>query len=51
LEAIDEHRRNGILAVEMEAASLYAFAAAGKHAVLFLAQVTDQLGCVEGDFE
>ena len=49
--AIDAHRRDGVLAVEMEAASLYAFAAATGHPVLCLAQVTNQLGCVEGDFE
>ena len=50
-EAIEAHRRDGVLAVEMEAASLYAFAAATGHPVLCLAQVTNQLGCVEGDFE
>ena len=50
-DAIDAHRRDGVLAVEMEAASLYAFAAATGHPVLCLAQVTNQLGCVEGDFE
>ncbi len=51
LEAIDAHRRDGVLAVEMEAASLYAFAAATGHPVLCLAHVTNQLGCVEGDFD
>ncbi len=50
-EAIEAHRRDGVLAVEMEAASLYAFAAATHRPVLCLAHVTNQLGCVEGDFE
>ena len=49
--AIEARRRNGILAVEMEAASLYAFAAASGNAVLCLAHVTNQLGCIDGDFE
>ena len=49
--AIASHRRGGVLTVEMEAASLYAFAAASGRPVLCLAQVTNQLGCVEGDFE
>jgi len=50
-EAIEAHRRAGILAVEMEAAALYAFAAARSRAVLCLAHVTNQLGQIEGDFE
>lgn len=49
--AIETHRRDGVLAVEMEAASLYAFAAASRRPILCLAHVTNQLGCVEGDFE
>jgi hypothetical protein len=44
-------RREGILAVEMEAASLYAFAAARARPVICLAHVSNQLGCVDGDFE
>ena len=43
--------RDGILAVEMEAAALYAFAAACRRPVICLAHVSNQLGCVEGDFE
>ena len=35
----------------MEAAALYAFATAHRVPVLCLAHVTNQLGCVEGDFE
>ena len=35
----------------MEAAALYAFAAARKNPVLCLAHVTNQMGRVEGDFE
>jgi nucleoside phosphorylase len=44
-------RRQGILAVEMEAAALYAFAAARARPVICLAHVSNQLGCREGDFE
>lgn len=49
--AIAARRREGLLAVEMEAAALYAFAEARARPVLCLAHVTNQLGCVEGDFE
>ena len=50
-ESIASRRREGILAVEMEAASLYAFAAARARPVICLAHVSNQLGCVDGDFE
>jgi purine-nucleoside phosphorylase len=50
-EAIAAAEKAGILAVEMEAAALYAFAAARKHPVLCFAHVTNQMGRVEGDFE
>jgi uridine phosphorylase len=50
-ESIASRRRAGILAVEMEAASLYAFAAARARPVVCLAHVSNQLGCVDGDFE
>jgi uridine phosphorylase len=50
-EAIEAALRAGILAVEMEAAGLYAFARAQSRAVLCLAHVTNQMGRVEGDFE
>lgn len=43
--------RQGVLAVEMEAAALYAFGHACRRPVLCLAHVTNQLGCVPGDFE
>jgi purine-nucleoside phosphorylase len=49
--AIALRRAAGILAVEMEAAALYAFAAACRRPVICLAHVSNQLGCVEGDFE
>ncbi len=49
--AIDARRRQGVLVVEMEAASLLAFGQAAGRAVVCLAHVTNQLGCVEGDFE
>jgi uridine phosphorylase len=50
-EAIAAAKDAGILAVEMEAAALYAFAAARKQPVLCFAHVTNQMGRVEGDFE
>jgi len=49
--AIAAAREAGILAVEMEAAALYAFAAACKRPVLCFAHVTNQMGRIEGDFE
>jgi uridine phosphorylase len=48
---IATRRAAGILAVEMEAAALYAFAAACRRPVICLAHVSNQLGCIEGDFE
>jgi purine-nucleoside phosphorylase len=50
-EAITAALEAGILAVEMEAAALYAFAAARKKPVLCFAHVTNQMGRIEGDFE
>jgi len=50
-EAIDAAAKAGILAVEMEAAALYAFAQARGRAVLCFAHVTNQMGRIEGDFE
>ena len=49
--AIAAAKRAGILAVEMEAAALYAFAAARKRPVLCFAHVTNQMGKIDGDFE
>jgi uridine phosphorylase len=49
-EAIEAARAKGILAVEMEAAALYAFARARGKAVLCFAHVTNQMGRT-GDFE
>jgi len=51
LEAINAASRDGILAVEMEAAALYAFALARRRPVLCFAHVTNQMGRIEGDFE
>lgn len=48
--AIQRHREDGLLAVEMEAAALYAFAEARGCSVLCFAHVTNQMG-QEGDFE
>jgi uridine phosphorylase len=50
-DAIALRRNAGILAVEMEAAALYAFASARAKPVICLAHVSNQLGCREGDFE
>jgi len=49
--AVEDARNAGILAVEMEAAALYAFAEARKNPVLCFAHVTNQMGQIEGDFE
>ena len=49
--AVAAARDAGILAVEMEAAALYAFAIARKARVLCFAHVTNQMGRIEGDFE
>lgn len=50
-EAIDAMKARGLLAVEMEAAALYAFAKARGKAVLCFAHVTNQMARIEGDFE
>lgn len=50
-EAIGAMREKGLLAVEMEAAALYAFAQARDKPVLCFAHVTNQMGQVDGDFE
>jgi uridine phosphorylase len=50
-DAIAAARAHGALAVEMEAAALYAFARARNHPVLCFAHVTNQMARVEGDFE
>jgi uridine phosphorylase len=49
--AIEACRARGILAVEMEAAALYAFAQARQKSVLCLAHVTNQMAVSDGDFE
>lgn len=50
-EAVAAARAVGVLAVEMEAAALYAFARRRNAAVLCLAHVTNTMGVSEGDFE
>jgi uridine phosphorylase len=50
-DAIEAAGQAGILAVEMEAAALYAFAAARNKPLLCFAHVTNQMGRIEGDFE
>jgi uridine phosphorylase len=49
--AIENARSKGILAVEMEAAALYAFARTRSAPVLCLAHVTNTMGQAEKDFE
>ncbi|MBL4700156.1 MAG: nucleoside phosphorylase [Phycisphaeraceae bacterium] len=49
--AIAHSRELGIMAVEMEAAALYAFAEAKHKAVVCFAHVTNQMACAEGDFD
>jgi uridine phosphorylase len=49
--AIEAARARGILAVEMEAAALYAFARARQKPVLCIAHVTNQMAVEGGDFE
>jgi len=49
--AIEQARSRGILAVEMEAAALYAFAQARRKPVLCLAHVTNRMAVDGGDFE
>jgi uridine phosphorylase len=49
--AIAAAREQGLLAVEMEAAALYAFARARDKTVICFAHVTNSMGQSEGDFE
>ncbi len=49
--AIEQAKSMGILAVEMEASALYAFAQACHKAVICFAHVTNQMGKIEVDFE
>jgi uridine phosphorylase len=50
-EAVRAMRARGILAVEMEAAALYALARSHECSVVCFAHVTNQMGQVDGDFE
>jgi len=50
-DAIAAAKAKGMLAVEMEAAALYAFARASGSAVLCLAHVTNTMGQTQHDFE
>jgi uridine phosphorylase len=49
--AIARCRARDILAVEMEAAALYAFAESRRRPVLCFAHVTNRMAVIEGDFE
>jgi uridine phosphorylase len=48
---IAQHSTEGILAVEMEAAALYALASARQYQIICFAHVTNHMGQTEGDFE
>jgi purine-nucleoside phosphorylase len=50
-EAIAAAGADGLLALEMEAAALYAFASARRVPVICLAHLTNRMAQVEGDFE
>jgi uridine phosphorylase len=50
-KAIAAAAEDGLIAVEMEAAALYAFARARQVPVLCMAHVTNRMAQVEGDFE
>jgi purine-nucleoside phosphorylase len=49
--AIDAARARGVLAVEMEAAALFAFATAMHRSVVCFVHVTNTMAQTEGDFE
>jgi uridine phosphorylase len=49
--AIDAMRERNLLAVEMEASALYAFAQVRQKPVVCFAHVTNQMGRADGDFE
>jgi uridine phosphorylase len=49
--AVAQAQAAGIIAVEMEASALYAFAQARGSAVVCFAHVTNQMGTVDNDFE
>ncbi len=49
--AIEQAQSQGIIAVEMEASALYAFAQVCHKAVICFAHVTNQMGNIKGDFE
>lgn len=49
--AIDAMCKKNLMAVEMEAAALYAFAQVRQMPVLCFAHVTNQIGRIDGDFE
>ena len=49
--AIEASKSLGLLAVEMEAAALYAFSRACQKPVICFAHVTNRMGQIEGDFE
>jgi uridine phosphorylase len=49
--AIERARSEGVLAVEMEAAALYTFAAERSQPVVCFAHVTNEMGQGEGEFE
>lgn len=49
-KAIETHRAEGIVAVEMEAAALHALAQAKAYAIICFAHITDQTAQQDDDF-
>lgn len=49
--AIDSARKMGIIAVEMEASALYALACSRQINIICIAQLTNEMGQAEKDFE
>ena len=49
--AIDAMCKKNLMVVEMEAAALYAFAQVRQRPALRFAHVTNQMKCIDGDFE
>ena len=50
-ETITAMKAEGLLAVEMEAAALYAFGQSRNRPIICFAHVTNQMAQIEGDFE
>ena len=51
MNGLEAARSQGLLAVEMEAAALYAFGRARARSIVCFAHVTNRMGTTIGDFE